>query len=106
MLSTTSGQEYWSGLPCPPPEDLPDPGIEPRSPVLQVNSLLSQATRKAVKNPPANAGKARGVGSTSGSRRAPGEETAAHSSIPAWRIPRTEEPDRLQSMGPQRVGHD
>ena len=27
-----SRQEYWSGLPCPPPEDLPDPGIEPRSP--------------------------------------------------------------------------
>ena len=24
-------QEYWSGLPCPPPEDLPDPGIEPTS---------------------------------------------------------------------------
>ena len=24
-------QEYWSGLPCPPPGDLPDPGIEPRS---------------------------------------------------------------------------
>ena len=26
-----SRQEYWSGLPCPPPEDLPDPGIEPAS---------------------------------------------------------------------------
>ena len=26
-----SGQEYWSGLPCPPPGDLPDPGIEPAS---------------------------------------------------------------------------
>ena len=26
-----SGQEYWSGLPCPPPETLPDPGIEPTS---------------------------------------------------------------------------
>ena len=26
-----SRQEYWSGLPCPPPEDLPDPGIEPTS---------------------------------------------------------------------------
>ena len=26
-----SRQEYWSGLPCPPPEDLPNPGIEPRS---------------------------------------------------------------------------
>ena len=27
-----SRQEYWSGLPCPPPGDLPDPGIEPVSP--------------------------------------------------------------------------
>ena len=39
-------QEYWSGFPCPPPEDLSNPGIEPVSPVspvspaLQVNSLL------------------------------------------------------------------
>ena len=31
---------------------------------------------------------------------------AAHSSILAWRIPRTEEPDGLQSMGSPRVGHD
>ena len=28
-------QEHWSGLPCPPPEDLPDPGIEPMSLGLQ-----------------------------------------------------------------------
>ena len=34
-------QEYWSGLPCPPPGDLPNLGIEPRSPTLQVDSLLS-----------------------------------------------------------------
>ena len=33
-------------------------------------------------------------------------ETATHSSILAWKIPWTEEPDRLQSMGSQRVGHD
>ena len=31
---------------------------------------------------------------------------ATHSSFLAWRIPRTEEPGRLQSMGSQRVGHD
>ena len=31
---------------------------------------------------------------------------ATHSSIPAWEIPWTEEPGRLQSMGSQRVGHD
>ena len=33
-------QEYWSALPCPPPGNLPDPGIEPRSPTLQAYSLL------------------------------------------------------------------
>ena len=38
-----SQQAYWSGLPCPFPGDLPNPGIEPTSPVfpaLQANSLL------------------------------------------------------------------
>jgi len=34
------------------------------------------------------------------------KEMATHSSIPAWRIPRMEEPGRLQSMGSQRVRHD
>ena len=34
------------------------------------------------------------------------EEMAIHSSILAWKIPWTEEPDGLQSMGLQRVGHD
>ena len=34
------------------------------------------------------------------------EEMATHSSIPAWRIPWTEGPGGLQSMGSQRVGHD
>ena len=38
-------QEYWSGLPCPPLGDLPNSEIEPRSPSLQVGSLLSE-TRK------------------------------------------------------------
>ena len=37
-----SRQEYWSGLSFPSPGDLPDPGIEPRSPALQVDSLLSE----------------------------------------------------------------
>ena len=34
-----SKQEYWSWLPCPSPGDLPHPGIEPRSPALEVDSL-------------------------------------------------------------------
>ena len=36
-----SRQEYWSGLPFPTPGDLPDPGIEPRSPTLQADALTS-----------------------------------------------------------------
>ena len=39
------------------------------------------------------------------SGRFPGGGMAVHSSIFAWRIPWTEEPDRLQSIGSQRVGH-
>ena len=34
-----SRQEYWSGLPIPSPEDLPNPGIEPQSPALQADAL-------------------------------------------------------------------
>ena len=34
-----SRQEYWSGLPFPSPEELPNPGIEPWSPALQADSL-------------------------------------------------------------------
>ena len=37
-----SRQEYWSGLPFPSPGDLPDPGIEPRSPTLQADTLTSE----------------------------------------------------------------
>ena len=37
-----SRQEYWSGLPFPPPEDLPDPGIEPASPALWADVLPSE----------------------------------------------------------------
>ena len=41
-----SRQEYWSGLPCPSPGDLPDPGTEPGSFVLQADSLLSEPPGK------------------------------------------------------------
>ena len=50
-----------------------------------------------IKNLPANARDLRDSGSIPGS---------AHSNILAWRIPRTEEPVGLQSIGSQRVGHD
>ena len=41
-----SSQEYWSGLPWPPPGDFPNPGIEPGSPTLQADSLSSEPPGK------------------------------------------------------------
>ena len=46
-----SRPEYWSGLPCPPPGDLPSPGVKPRSPALQADSLPPESPGK-----PENAG--------------------------------------------------
>ena len=43
-----SRQEYWSGLPFPSPGDLPNPGIEPRSPVLQADTLPSEPPGKPI----------------------------------------------------------
>ena len=41
-----SRQEYWNGLPFPSPGDLPCPGIEPSSPALQADALLSELPGK------------------------------------------------------------
>ena len=43
-----SRQEYWSRLPFPSPGDLPDPGIEPRSPALQADALPSEPQESLV----------------------------------------------------------
>ena len=43
-----SRQEYWSGLPFPSAEDLPDPGIEPGTPALQADSLPSKPPGESV----------------------------------------------------------
>ena len=59
-----------------------------------------------VKNPPASAGDIRDVGSVPQSGRSLEEGMATHSSILSWRIPWTEEPGGLQSMGLQRFGHN
>ena len=47
-----SKQEYWSGLPCPPPGDLPNPGIKPeslKSPAFQADSLSLMPCGKPIK---------------------------------------------------------
>ena len=59
-----------------------------------------------VKNLPANAGDIRDMSSIPRLGRSLEKEMATHSSTLAWRIPWTEEPGGLQSMGLQRVGHD
>ena len=45
-LHRFSRQEYWSGLPCPPPGELPNPGIKPKSPELQEDFLPTEPTGK------------------------------------------------------------
>ena len=45
--SFVHGQEYWSGLPCPPSGDLPNPEIKPRSPALPADFLTIWDTREA-----------------------------------------------------------
>ena len=53
-----------------------------------------------------NTGDAENSGSVLGLGRSLEEDLATHSSILTWRIPWTEEPGRLQSIGSQRVGHN
>ena len=45
-----SSQEYWSGLPFPSPGDLPNPGIKPKSPALQEDSVLPESPGKPYLN--------------------------------------------------------
>ena len=59
-----------------------------------------------VKNPPASAGDLREGFQFLGQEDPLKEEMAIHSSILTWRIPWTEEPNRLQSTGSQRIKHD
>ena len=59
-----------------------------------------------VKNPPAGAGDTRDAGSILGWKDPLEKAMAPHSSILAWKIPRTEESGELRSMAPSGVGHD
>ena len=59
-----------------------------------------------VKDPPASAGDTRDWVCSLGQEDPLEEGMAAHSSVLAWRIPWTEEPGRLQSIGAQRFRHD
>ena len=67
--------------------------------------LVSQVVL-VVKNSTANAGDVRDMGSIPGSGRSLEKGMATHSSILAWRIPWTEEPGGIQSMGSQSFQHE
>ena len=74
--------------------------------MAQLDLVLCNRASQVVlagKNPPANAGDMREAGLIPGSGRSLEEGVATHSSILAWKIPRTEEPGGLQSMGSHRV---
>ena len=96
-------QEHWSGLPFPSPGDLPDSGIEPRSPTLQMDFLSLSHWGSPLSILVTALGD---WGQSLGLKDPPKEEMATHSSILAWEIPWTGKPGGLQSMGLQRVGHD
>ena len=68
--------------------------------------LISFMAALVVKNLPADAGDIKNVGSILGWEDPLEQGMATHSSILAWKIPWTEKPDGLQSMGLQRIGHD
>ena len=66
-----SRQEYWSGLPFPSPGDFPNPGIKPRSPALQADSLTAVPPGKYLRWCLLNQGKVmQGVGDNDGKRAA------------------------------------
>ena len=71
-----------------------------------IDLLMNNPVALVVKNLPVNAGDTRDVGLIPGLGRSLEEEMATHSSILAWRIPRTGEPGGLQCTGSQRVRHD
>ena len=93
-----SRQEYWSGLLFPLPDDIVNPGIKPQSLCLmrwhaEFLLLLLFYHQDHLR-------------SSEAFRSASEKAMAPHSSTLAWKIPWTEEPGGLKSMGSLRVGHD
>ena len=74
--------------------------------ISKLNPHRASQVVLVVKNPPANAGDARDIGLIHGWEDPLEKEMATHSSILAWRIPWTEEPGGLQSMGSTRDWQD
>ena len=100
-----SRPDYWSGQPFPSPGDLPSPGIEPRSPSLQVDSFPAEPQGKSSgKDPNWQCRRGKSHGFDPKVQKIPLEKgMATYSSILVWKIPWTEDPGGLQSMGSWRV---
>ena len=101
-----SSQEYWSGLPFPSPGDPPNPGIESGSPTLQVDALPSEPQTVRLLHPWDSPGKSAGVGChclLQGILPTQGLNLGLPHcrQTQAWRIPWTEEPDRVSPWGPK-----
>ena len=73
---------------------------------LTQGGIWASQVALVLKNPPANAGDIRDMGSIPESVSSLEKEMATHSSVLAWRIPRTEEPGGLQSIGLHKVRQD
>ena len=75
---------------------------------IGADSIRARASQVVlvVKNPPADAGDTRDVGSIPGSGKSPGKGNGNPLQYSSWKMPRTEEPDWLQYMVLQRVEHD
>ena len=71
-----------------------------------VTREMASQVALVIKSSSANAGDIRDMGLIPGLGRSPAGGMATHYSILAWRIPRTEEPDGLESMGSQRIGRE
>ena len=72
----------------------------------QIRLLTASQGVPVVKNPPASSGDVSGAGSIPGLGRPPGDGQGDPLSILAWKIPWTEEPGGLLSLGSHRVRHD
>ena len=114
-----SRKEYWSELPFPSPGDLPYPGVKPGSPALQAGEGNDTPLQYfCLENPKDGGAWWAAVHGVPASRtrlsnftftfhfHALEKEMATYSSVLAWRIPGTEEPGGLPSMGSHRGGHD
>ena len=75
--------------------------------IIRIKMIIESQVMPVVKNPLASAGDVGDIEGRSLGQEDPLEEgMATHASILAWRIPWTEEPGRLQSIGSQRVEHN